>query len=250
MAEATLRTQNEFLSIATHELNTPVTTIKLMAQMLLRRAEQQGTLDLPLLLQGLQAIDRQSSRIAKLINHLLETARLQEGKITLERSWTNVTALVQTLVEHTQLRSEGEQLVLSAPEPLWASVDQLRLEQVLVNLLDNAIKFSPRGEQIDIGVEAPTEGHLRITVRDRGPGVAPEHRPHLFERFYQAHITSHQSGLGLGLFISRELITLHGGTIAATFPADGGTCFIITLPTTPTDEETPPAAPLTDGDPL
>ncbi len=232
VAEATLHTQNQFLSIATHELNTPVTTIKMRAQMLLHRAEKQGTLELPHILQGLQAIDRQSSRIANLVTHLLDTTRLQEDKITLERSWTNVTDLVEHLVEQAEIRSERQQIVLSAPGPIWASVDQLRIEQVVGNLLDNALKFSPAGSEIHLGVETPTPDCLHITVRDHGPGVAPEHRPHLFERFYQAHTTSYQSGLGLGLFISRELVLLHGGTIEATFPPDGGTCFVVTLPTT------------------
>lgn len=241
VAEATLRTQNEFLSIAAHELNTPITTIKLMAQRLLRRAEKQGTVELPHILQGLQAIDRESTRIAKLVTHLLDTTRLQEDKIALERSWTNVTDLVERLIEQARIRSERQQFILSTAGPLWASVDQLRIEQVVGNMLDNAIKFGPAGSEIHIGVEAPTPDHLRITVRDHGSGVAPEHRPHLFERFYQAHTTSHQSGLGLGLFIGRQLVMLHGGTIEATFPPDGGTCFVVTLPTMPPPEEALPS---------
>jgi PAS domain S-box-containing protein len=244
VAEATLHTQNEFLSIAAHELNTPVTTIKAMAQMLLRRYKQQGALDLAQIQRGLRAIDRQSDRIARLVQHLLETTRLQAEKITLRREWTNITELVQELVEQTQLITEEEQLVLSAPEPIWGFVDRMRLEQVVTNLLDNARKFSPPGSQIDVGVEAPTDEQVLITVRDRGPGVAPEHQARLFERFYQATVANHPSGLGLGLYISRELITLHGGTIEASFPSDGGTCFVVTLPRA--GDGAPPRTPAPD----
>ena len=117
---------------------------------------------------------------------------------------------------------------------MWVSIDPLRIEQVVTNLIDNAIKYSPEGGQIDIDLGCDeVENSPRITVRDRGVGVPPEHRPHIFDRFYQAHaggpLTS-MAGMGLGLYISRQIVELHGGSIQAEFPEDGGTRFVVRLP--------------------
>jgi PAS domain S-box-containing protein len=237
VAEATVRTQNEFLSIAAHELKTPLTSVKAAVQLLLRRYDRNETPNPAQMLRGLRTIEGQADRLARLVSRLLETTRLHGGRITLDLAWTNVTELVQEVVEQTQARAGPEQFVLVVPEAAWATVDRLRIEQVITNLLDNAIKFSPASGRIDITVDCPTEESVRLMVRDYGIGVPPEHRPHLFERFYQAHAESHQSGLGLGLYISREIVTLHGGTVMVEFPPDGGTCFVVTLPCA---RETPP----------
>jgi len=102
--------------------------------------------------------------------------------------------------------------------------------------VNNAIKYSPDGGTIDIA--ATQHGDTaQVAVRDHGLGIPPEHREHIFDRFYQAHARSHRSGMGLGLYISRQIVDLHGGAIAADFPADGGTRFVVTLPTGP--DETP-----------
>jgi signal transduction histidine kinase len=115
-------------------------------------------------------------------------------------------------------------------------VDPLRLEQVLTNLVNNAIKYSPDGGTIAIAVTQHADT-AQVTVRDHGLGIPPEHREHIFDRFYQAHSRSHRSGMGLGLYISRQIVDLHGGSIIADFPADGGTRFVVTLPTR--KDETP-----------
>lgn len=233
VAETTVRTQNEFISIAAHELKTPLTSVKAAAQMLLLRFERHETLNRAQAERGLRAIERQTDRMTRLITLLLDTARLQVGRITIEPTWTNITDLVQEIVQQTEVMLKADQLVLhSAVEDIWASVDRLRIEQVVTNLIDNAIKFSPVGEQIEVGLSSLTAEHVQLTVRDHGIGIAPEQREHLFERFYQAHATNNQSGLGLGLYISREIVVLHGGTITVDFPADGGTCFVVTLPLT------------------
>ena len=112
-------------------------------------------------------------------------------------------------------------------------VDQLRLEQVLANLLDNATKFSPGNTLVELSLEPTDSSEARIAVRDRGLGVPPEHRDRIFDRFYQAHNDSHRSGLGLGLYISKQIVDLHHGRIRAEFPSSGGTCFIIDLPLEP-----------------
>jgi signal transduction histidine kinase len=113
------------------------------------------------------------------------------------------------------------------------NIDPLRIEQVVTNLLDNAIKYSPEGGQIEVTLTANEHEPVRLTVRDRGVGVPMEHRALIFDRFYQAHaggpLTS-MAGMGLGLYISRQIVELHGGTIEAEFPEDRGTRLVVTLP--------------------
>ncbi len=113
---------------------------------------------------------------------------------------------------------------------LEVEVDPLRLEQVLTNLLDNAVKYSAEGSSIEIDVSQAGEGTLEIAVRDHGVGIPTEKRARIFERFYQAHGSGFQSGLGLGLYVSGEIVELHGGEIRAEFPPDGGSRFVVRLP--------------------
>jgi signal transduction histidine kinase len=132
---------------------------------------------------------------------------------------------------------------MTTTEPVWALVDEMRMEQVVSNLIDNAVKFSPTGGRIDVGV-SPGDAHTVIlTVRDRGVGVAEEHRGRLFEQFYQAH-PNLRSGMGLGLYIVHGIVTAHGGQIRAEFPADGGSTFIVELPA---DGRTLPTSPTADA---
>ncbi len=109
-------------------------------------------------------------------------------------------------------------------------MDGLRLEQVLRNLLDNAIRYSPASESIAVEVVSPSPDEIQISVTDRGIGIPSEQREEIFERFHQAHAASHRSGMGLGLSISRQIVELHGGTLAVEFPSGGGTRFVVRLP--------------------
>src|SRR5205085_3489556 len=117
-----------------------------------------------------------------------------------------------------------------APEQVPASVDPVRLEQVVTNLVDNALKFSPADAPVEVEVGAAGEGTVRIAVRDHGPGVPPERRARLFERYYQADEAASQGGMGLGLYVSRHLVESHGGSITLESPEDGGARFVVILP--------------------
>src|SRR5256885_14778425 len=135
-------------------------------------------------------------------------------------------------------RTSTHSLVVDAPTPIAACIDALRIEQVLVNLVNNAIKYSPDGGTIDIA--ATQHGEVaQVAVRDHGLGIPLDHREHIFDRFHQAHARSHRSGMGLGLYISRQIVDLHGGSIAVDFPPDGGTRFVVTLPTGRSDTPRP-----------
>lgn len=228
--EAALQKRDEFLSIAAHELRTPLTALSGNAQMLQRWLEREGALDVERLQQGLQAIRGQGAKLARLVSQLLDITRLDGGKLTLERRTADLRQLAEQAVAGARSRTEQHTITLTAPESLPADVDALRLDQVLTNLLDNAIKYSPDGGQIEVSVSHPEAGAAQLSVRDHGLGIPPEQREHIFERFYQAHSMSSRSGLGLGLYICRQIVELHGGRIWAEFPEDGGTRFSVVVP--------------------
>ncbi len=222
IAEAMLRAQDEFLSVAAHELKTPMTSAMIAVQLLLRSYADDDTPDPERVRQALKTIEHQISRLSRLVVKLLETVRQEAGRLTLERAPVNIADLLRTAVKHAEEVGRAPELIVSGEEEIWANVDALRLEQVVVNLLDNAIKFNVEDRPIHVEVTQPTPETIQIAVRDHGLGVPIRHRAHLFERFYQAHAQSHQSGLGLGLFISREIVERHDGQITAAFPVDRG----------------------------
>jgi signal transduction histidine kinase len=143
----------------------------------------------------------------------------------------DLSRLAAEVVGNMQHQSERHRLLLQAPAEAPICADPLRIEQVLTNLLDNAVKFSPEGGPIEVNVDVEP-GTARLSVRDHGIGIPPEHRGQIFERFYQAEAAAikHAAGMGLGLHISRQIVELHHGRIGAEFPPDGGTRFVITLP--------------------
>jgi PAS domain S-box-containing protein len=225
-AEAALRARDEFLSVAAHELKTPMTSAKVAAQ-LLQRTFRTTTLS-PVQQRSLETIDRQITKLGRLVVQLLDTVRLQSGSFALQLEDVDLSTLVRDVAEEARAISDRHEIVVEAPETLHATADSLRLEQVLLNLLDNAVKFMPDGGRIDVRL-VRTASTAVLSVRDRGLGVSPEHRTRLFDRFYQAH--PDRSGMGLGLYIARQIVERHGGTIYAENPGDGiGTRFVISLP--------------------
>jgi len=247
-AEAAVRQRDEFLSVAAHELKTPITSIRAYSQLTLRRIAREDAPDPQRLRRALSTVDEQSGKLALLVDQLLDVTRIEEGKLALERSATNVGALVQRVATLIRDHPEGESpdpsdeteggsvRISLPPDPLIAEVDPLRIEQVIANLLTNALKFG-EGNPIDVTVSNASgtdvnngQAVVQIAVRDHGLGIPPEAREKLFERFYQAHSQGHLGGMGLGLYVSRQIVDLHGGTITAEFPDDGGTRFVVSLP--------------------
>lgn len=227
---AALQVRDEFLSVAAHELKTPITGLRAMAQIIARKLQK---LDMPVplwLSDGMRTIDQQAERLTLLIGKLFDVSRLDQGKLEAERTEIDLVELAVRLVAAFSGRTKKHTIILDADPELIAEVDPIGIEQVLSNLLDNAIKYSPEGGQINVEVTRLDDGFACLSVRDRGIGIAPEKRAAIFKRFYQAHTEDHRSGLGLGLYISRQIVELHGGEIAAEFPEDGGTRFIIKLP--------------------
>jgi PAS domain S-box-containing protein len=230
-AEDAVRAREEFLSVAAHELKTPVTSLRGFAQLTLRALEQDRELDRDRLRHALMVVNQQSDKLRRLVAQLLDISRIQSGRLQLEIQEMDLGQLVSEVVLGMQHQSQYHTLNVDLPFRQQVRIDPLRLEQVLTNLLDNAIKYSPQGGPIDIELLSPDPEHVSVAIRDRGPGIKPEYRAHIFERFYQAGAEAeHAAGMGLGLYISREIVELHNGTIEAQFPDDGGARFVITLP--------------------
>jgi signal transduction histidine kinase len=228
-AQQATRLRDEFLSVAAHELKTPMTSLRGYAQLLGQGLKQDKPLDPKLLVKGLKVIDTQAEKLSQLTAQLLDVSRIEAGKLQLEPRDVDLADLVRGLANAAQAGTERHTVQLNLPRQCRVVVDPLRIEQVVTNLLSNAIKYSPDGGAIDVTLTSAADG-TRLEVRDHGIGIPPERRARLFDRFYQAHGEGHFGGLGLGLFISRQIVELHGGSLEADFPADGGTSFRVSLP--------------------
>jgi signal transduction histidine kinase len=229
-AQAALRARDEFLGVAAHELKTPITSLRGYAELTLRRIEKQGTADPAMVRRALEVIDHQADRLGNLVGQLLELSRLEAGELHLQLEVVDLAALARRVVESLQPTTRRHTLSYRGPATLPARVDRLRIEQVLINLLDNAIRYSPDGGPVEVELSLPEPGAVRLTVRDRGIGVPPAQRARLFSRFFQA-AERPVGGLGLGLYANRRIAELHGGEIHAEFPPEGGSLFVVTLPT-------------------
>ena len=227
VAEAGVRARDEFLAVAAHELKTPLTSAKAAAQLLGRLFRQGGSLDAPQT-RALETVEQQIDRLARLVTQLLETVRIEADRMTLTPAVTDLVALSREVADQVTATT-GRGFAIAGPDAVHAEVDPLRMEQVIRNLADNAVKFSAPESVVEIAVSQPAPEIAAITVRDHGIGVAPAERSRLFERFYQAKSKA-RSGMGLGLYITRQIVERHGGTIFAEFPPDGGTRFVISLP--------------------
>lgn len=229
-AQAAIHARDEFLSIAAHDLRTPITSLRGFAQVLIRRLDRAGAVEPQQLRKALTNIDKQSQKLTTLVAQLLDITRLEANRLVLDRQLTDVSALVRELVQRVQITTTHP-ISLSIKADLVAQLDALRMEQVLTNLLDNAIKYTPDGSSIIIQVSSQHDA-VCIIVADQGGGIPPEHRPYIFERFYRAPESAATQGMGLGLYISRQIVELHGGKIWAEFPDDGSTRFVIKIPCT------------------
>jgi signal transduction histidine kinase len=228
-AQEAVRQRDEFLAIASHELRTPLTTVRAHAQLMLRRLGRDGSVDLVAVERAFGAISQQTGKLTRLVEQLLDVSRLEAGKVTLACQVTDLGELVERVASAVAVRAR-QSIEVHAPTGLRSRVDPLRLDQMLTNLLDNAAKFGPEDEPIEIELTERPDGQLQIAVRDHGTGIPEEMRDRVFERFFQAHPEGYRSGMGLGLYISRQIVELHGGQIEAEFPPDGGTRFVVRLP--------------------
>ncbi len=223
------RAKDQFISVAAHELRTPLAALKGHAQMLLRRAERMSwALEDR---RSLQAIDSQVDRLNDLIGRLLNVSRIRLGRLQLNREPTDIVALARQVVEELQVTAEAHRITIdAAPAANVGNWDPAALRQVLTNLVGNAIRYAVPGP---IDVHIWQEGHqAMVSVTDYGPGIPPERQAHLFEAFRPSAAEEFRKGggLGLGLYISRGIVEAHGGHIAVESQVGVGSTFTFSLP--------------------
>ena len=227
--EAAERRKNYFIATLAHELRNPLAAIR-NSSMLLRQLPHADEK----VKRIHDIIDRQSQNLEHLVNDLLDTARITAGKITLDRNYVGVADAIHEAIEtvHHQFSANGHQLSLSLPaQEISVYGDKLRLVQIFVNLLTNAIKYTSAGGRIDVSTTAD-EQEMTVTVADTGIGIPPERMPYIFNLFEQAAETpaGMHGGLGIGLAITKRLVELHGGSIHVRSQPGLGSTFTVRLP--------------------
>jgi signal transduction histidine kinase len=230
-AQEAVQARDTFFSVASHELKNPLTALLGNAQLLQRRLHQEVALS-DRNQRMLGVIVEQAGRLNKLIAEMLDVGRIASGHLALTRGAVDLVALAERVVAEVQPTLTDHTLAFERLAPsLVVDGDAVRLEQVLQNLLQNAIKYSPEGGSVAVRVER--QGHLAcLAVTDQGIGIAPEDLPRLFQRFYRAE---HESaggiaGLGIGLYVVKEIVSLHDGTIDVQSALGGGSTFTVRLP--------------------
>jgi signal transduction histidine kinase len=228
-AEEAVRLRDEFLSTASHELRTPVTSLQLVVQSLmrgLRESKPSVPLDM------LAVASRQSDRLVALINQLLDVARIESGQLDLRFEEFDLALDAARIVERLQpqIGPAKSPVRLHAKGPVTGRWDRSRIDQLLTNLLMNALTYGA-GQPIDLTLECDRErDRARIVVRDQGIGIPPARLSRIFDRFERASSTRHHGGLGLGLYIAREIAEAHGGAISVESEVGHGSSFLVDLP--------------------
>lgn len=226
-AREAIRARDEFLSVASHELNTPLATLTLQLDEILLRARNNER-ELPD--RGVVLARRQVERLSKLVSNLLDVSRITSEQIQLRITDVDLAAITREVLDAfaAEMARAGCPTEIDASRPVMGRWDPLRLEQVIANLLSNACKY---GAGKPIRVEVGMEGKLaRLSVKDHGIGIAPADRERIFERFERAASARHYGGLGLGLYITRQVVEAHGGTIRVASNAGAGSTFSVELP--------------------
>ena len=237
------RRKDEFLAMLAHELRNPLAPIRNAVQLL----KMQGVTE-PKLAWICNVVDRQVTHMARLLDDLLDMARIMQGKIRLKLERLELSDIVNNAVETSRplIESRNQDLLISqTAAPQWLNGDRIRLAQVLSNLLNNAAKYTGEGGKIMLSVTRD-ENNVVIEIKDTGIGIAPDILPQIFDLFTQAdHTLAHsQGGLGIGLTLARQLVEKHGGTItAASGGVDQGSSFTVRLPALPMEASVIEAAP-------
>jgi predicted ATPase/signal transduction histidine kinase/tRNA A-37 threonylcarbamoyl transferase component Bud32 len=225
-----VRLRDDFLSVASHELRTPVTSLMITVGRLLRW----GTADRPLppasQQAGLERVKRNTERLRRLTDELLDVTRIEHGRLDLRPMPVDLGALARQVVDDLrfELASAGCATRIDGDEQVVGTWDPSRLEQVITNLITNALKFGP-GHPIEIGVRSSGDG-AELSVKDHGVGIEPARQPFVFDRFERAVSTTHYGGLGLGLYIAHRIVKAHGGDLRVESEPGHGATFTLTLP--------------------
>ncbi|AKU92076.1 AAA family ATPase [Vulgatibacter incomptus] len=229
-AQAAIRLRDDFVSIASHELRTPLTSLQLIIQRLEKRITSMTSEQVK---NALALAGRQIRRLIRLVGRLLDVGQVEAGKLQIHRQDFDLGELVEEAVDQLadELARADADVRLETPKGVVGSWDEVRIGQVVTNLLTNAIKFG-RGSPIEIEV-GQEDGIARIDVTDHGPGIAPEIQERLFRRFSRGVSSRHYGGMGLGLYVSRRIVEAHGGSIGVESEEGEGARFTVELPVEP-----------------
>jgi signal transduction histidine kinase len=229
-AEAANKAKDDFLAVLSHELRTPLNAMLGWVRLLRTNPDSAEIFE-----KAVDAIERSAVTQTKFVEDLLDITRIVNGTIRLTKRSFSLSQLIKLSADGIRPVAEGKSIKLeyeSAGEEMWIFGDSDRVQQIVNNLLSNALKFTPEGGSVALVLEN-SDGNARISVRDTGQGIAPEFLPRVFERYKQANnsTTNRKGGLGLGLAIVKHLVELHGGSIAAESDGDGkGSTFVVTIP--------------------
>lgn len=227
-----VRARDEFLSVASHELRTPITTLTLQVDGLSRMLHDQlSRVAAPeKVARRLDVTRRQVDRLAALVSTLIDVSRITSGKVQVSRQLADLGEVIRSVAERfgEELLRSGSALRFEKPGPIWGNFDVSRIDQVFSNLLSNAIRY---GNRKPIAVGAVSAGQIaRFWVEDHGIGIASEHQARIFQRYERAAPSTNYAGLGLGLWISRELVDAMGGSISVRSEVNAGSTFTVEIP--------------------
>ncbi|SDM49081.1 hybrid sensor histidine kinase/response regulator [Pedobacter antarcticus] len=221
------RKKDEFISIASHELKTPLTSVKGYVQ-LLERSIDKG--DIPTVKKHLKKAQLQLDKLNELIADLLDISKIESGKLKFNKKYFNLNDLLDSIIEVMHQSSPDFKIIKNGHLDREIFADEMRIEQVIVNFLTNAIKYAPGTSEVHLNVEAQ-EDTLRIAVRDFGIGIDADQQRSVFEKFYRVEETAiHFQGLGIGLYISAEIIRRHGGQVGVVSELGQGSEFYFNIP--------------------
>jgi len=232
-AEEAVRLRDEFLSIAAHELRTPLSAVQLQLQSLLEWPEGLT----PRIRTKVERACRSGERLVRLVDALLDVSRISSGNFTLNPTPFDLNDAVREVVERLRehaLRA-GSEVTIRSDGPLEGAWDRLRIEQVVTNLLGNALKYAA-GSPVELVLQG-NEREAMLTVSDAGPGIPESEWQRIFERFERATPMRHFGGLGLGLYVARQIVEAHGGSIRPVHLRPEGAHFLIQLPRSPVPRE-------------
>ena len=227
------RKKDEFISIASHELKTPMTSIKGYIQLLERSFEKH---DMKTIRTRLKKVHNQVEKLSLLVADLLDISKIESGKLKFNKQYFSLNEALLHMVEIMQQANPTHKLELKSTVDTEVYADEMRIEQVVINFITNAIKYGPDSETVHI-ISEIRDGELYVAVRDFGIGMSAEHQENIFDKFYRIEETSERfQGLGIGLYICREIIERHEGTIGVKSTLGEGSEFYFTLPLHPTKD--------------
>ena len=214
--------KDEFIGMASHELKTPITSIKLYTELLLKMVKEKGAL------QHLSTMSEQVNRLSKLITDLLDVSKIQAGKLAFKKGFFDLDLLLEDIVATFEKENKKHSIMTNVHlnEKVWGDKD--RIGQVFINLISNAIKYSPSGGDV-IVVASKLKDNVIVSIEDSGIGMYVHEKDRIFERFYQGRGESFP-GLGIGLYIAKMIVEGHGGRIDVRSRINEGSTFTFTLP--------------------